>query len=332
MSDDLVEREFYEAAKHNRLSPMQEFLSDGIDINWTNAHERGRTAVHAAAAGDATACLRVLVDEGASLELRDENEKTPLHLAVEVLAKRVPAGDGAQGEQEPDPAASLTVLVDALLREASSRGHEVQRLQKQLDETEARLADAEAELDDLGIAPDETVKGKKAGGKKGKKGRRGAPAAASTGGEPPKAIMAQKRLGILQRLEESIAVAFERMTPVVMRHLRQLDDPPGPVYRLADVMCYIAKVPPPRTWPELQEILGHSSFRKVLGTADPTSYSESELHLIRNGTARLPFLLNQHKLISQVYVCLDWVLAFEKATTFCLQHPVTRPPPAEEDA
>jgi len=59
-------------------------LARGVEIDWANPQHRHRTALHRAVChgGDHRRTVEVLLEHGANLEARDEDEQTPLILAA----------------------------------------------------------------------------------------------------------------------------------------------------------------------------------------------------------------------------------------------------------
>ncbi|PNH09850.1 Ankyrin repeat domain-containing protein 2 [Tetrabaena socialis] len=68
-----------DAAKHGDEEAVEDFLA--IGKNPDEPDTQGRTALHYAAATDRPIIAKMLIDEGASLEVRDSMSNTPLHYA-----------------------------------------------------------------------------------------------------------------------------------------------------------------------------------------------------------------------------------------------------------
>ena len=78
---------FIEAAmaspEEKKLDKLKELLAAGVDINTRDAvHNVGYTALHWAAARGPASCVRLLLDKGALMNLKDKDGDTPLHRAV----------------------------------------------------------------------------------------------------------------------------------------------------------------------------------------------------------------------------------------------------------
>ena len=90
-------------------------LDRGANVNATGAN--GATLLHQSL-DRGTAFVRLLVDHGAKLDLRDSGGRTPLDIALGVAAPAAPAGRGRGGPGAPaDPAAAIDPATIALLRE-----------------------------------------------------------------------------------------------------------------------------------------------------------------------------------------------------------------------
>jgi hypothetical protein len=144
----------------------------------------------------------------------------------------------------------------------------------------------------------------------------------------PRAIAAgsrqgRKRLEALDRIRRDARRSFDaEVTPNALRQMRLLDDPPNPVYRLIDAMCFIVKTSPPRTWPECQTLLRQASFREALRGCDMMGYTVPQMQQLKQCVARLDDLLAKEKLPPAVYAISRWVGIFEKGTSYLLAHPI----------
>ncbi|KAF2898918.1 hypothetical protein ILUMI_07256 [Ignelater luminosus] len=73
----------YKAATAHNLPVMCEALALGADKSWTNADEKGQSALHQAVlSGSVMACAYLLLN-GAKINAQDQNGKTALHLATQ---------------------------------------------------------------------------------------------------------------------------------------------------------------------------------------------------------------------------------------------------------
>jgi ankyrin repeat protein len=94
---------------------VQMLLDRGANVNATGAN--GATLLHQSL-DRGTAFVRLLVDHGAKLDLRDSGGRTPLDIALGVAAPAAPAGRGRGGPGAPaGPAAAIDPATIALLRE-----------------------------------------------------------------------------------------------------------------------------------------------------------------------------------------------------------------------
>lgn len=101
-------RRLYEAAACNDLEDILACVSQGVEPNWRNADDHGRTALHAAAAaGHGLACLMLILNSVEPNAVDDESN-TALALCPSASCAEVLKRNGATGEAlraKPDEAA-----------------------------------------------------------------------------------------------------------------------------------------------------------------------------------------------------------------------------------
>ena len=83
-----AEDSIFAAIRLNNIRALNDHISSGIDLNTIN--EDGSTPLHRAIEGDLNAerktvnleIIRLLIDKGADVNVKDDNENTPLHLST----------------------------------------------------------------------------------------------------------------------------------------------------------------------------------------------------------------------------------------------------------
>eukprot|EP01116_Phalansterium_solitarium_P000205 TRINITY_DN10118_c0_g1_i2.p1 TRINITY_DN10118_c0_g1~~TRINITY_DN10118_c0_g1_i2.p1 ORF type:complete len:617 (-),score=211.83 TRINITY_DN10118_c0_g1_i2:633-2483(-) len=84
ITDFEQEKKLFEAVLASDASKVVELLEDeALDVDWVNADEAGRTALHAATEAGNTLIVAMLLGNGADVCLRDIQGRTPLHIALE---------------------------------------------------------------------------------------------------------------------------------------------------------------------------------------------------------------------------------------------------------
>jgi len=78
-ADDLIF--FVDAVRENRIDEVKELLRDGADVN-TKDMFGGNTGLHWAARQGAAEMARLLIDNRANPNARNDNDETPLHWAA----------------------------------------------------------------------------------------------------------------------------------------------------------------------------------------------------------------------------------------------------------
>ncbi len=80
MTQDEISKKLHEIFESDDTEALQQFLNDGLDINFTDSFQK--TLLYRAAYLGSVNCLQVLLHAGADITLRDEDNQTPLHAAA----------------------------------------------------------------------------------------------------------------------------------------------------------------------------------------------------------------------------------------------------------
>lgn len=104
------------------LEKLEGMIADGQVDKDEDPHVDGVTAVHVAAQGGHLACVKLLVENGAKVTVADDEERTPLQLAVkgnygEVASELVRAGANPNTPYVDEDGESHNLLMDAIMVE-----------------------------------------------------------------------------------------------------------------------------------------------------------------------------------------------------------------------
>ena len=100
---------FVDAVRENRIDDVKELLRDGADVNAQDMFG-GNTGLHWAARQGAAAMARLLIDNGADPNARNDADETPLHWAaaegrkeivVMLIARGAKVNAAAMGGETP---------------------------------------------------------------------------------------------------------------------------------------------------------------------------------------------------------------------------------------
>jgi uncharacterized protein len=99
------------------LEAIKLCMDHGVDINAFNTN--GQTAVHSAVARGATSVVQFLADNGAKLDMKDKQGRTPLDVALGVVGgggrRGAAGGNGARGRGAAQPSEAMANLLRELM-------------------------------------------------------------------------------------------------------------------------------------------------------------------------------------------------------------------------